>query len=180
MMETSNLDTLLYETFKGNQSGEIDEKVKAMLSIRTEGNIIYLCHPRHLLDELKEDFETKMIQEINWDSINIEKMKKYNDFGRYSIVEEICYERNNQYSYLQRRGIHMLKKYKEMGHSEWHYPIAILEEIDHGINPPTYFVRGIVNFNQEGISLAFNPSAVKESPKESVWQKGLRFGDNFD
>ena len=24
MMETSNLDTLLYETFKGNQSGEID------------------------------------------------------------------------------------------------------------------------------------------------------------
>ena len=173
-MEENNLESLSYKIV------EFDEKIQAMLSIRTEGNVIYLCHPRHLFDVLKEDSETKKIQGVDWDSINVEKMIKYNDFGKYSIVEEICSKRNNQFTYLQRRATHVMKKYKEMGHSEWNYPVAILEEIDHGIHPPTYFARGIVSFSQEGISLAFNPLAVKESPKESVWQKGLRFGDNFD
>ena len=182
-METNSLEVLSYESCGWSQQNDntvIDEKLKAMLSIQTEGNVIYLCHPRHLFEVLTEDPETKMVQGIDWDSINVEKMMGYNDFGKYSIVEEICYKKNNQFGYLQKRATHMIKRYKEMGHSEWNYPIAILEEIDNGTNPPTYFARGIINYSQEGISLAFNPIAVKEIPKESIWQKGLRFGDNFD
>ncbi len=172
-------EKLSYDLEELNSAASI-EKLKAMLSIQTEGNLIYLCHPRHLFDELTEDSETKMITEVDWDSINVEKMIQYNDFGRYSIVEEICYKRKNQFDYLQRKAAHMMKKYQEKGYKEWSYPIAILEEVDHGLSAPTYFARGIVNFNQSGISFAFNPIAVKELPKESIWQKGLKFGDNFD
>ncbi len=179
-METNNLEVLSYEWNQQSDNIETTKKLKAMLSIRTEGNVIYLCHPRHLFDVLIENPETKMTQGVDWDSINVEKMIQYNDFGKYSIVEEICSKRNNQFTYLQKKATHMMKKYKEMGHSEWNYPVAILEEIDHGSNLPTYFARGIVNFSQERISLAFNPLAMKENPKESIWQKGLRFGDNFD
>lgn len=177
-METNSLEVLSYESCEWNQQNG-SSKLKAMLSIRTEGNVIYLCHPRHLFDVLVEDPKTKMVQGIDWDSINVEKMKQYNDFGKYSIVEENS-KGHNQFNYLQKRAAHMIKKYKEMGHSEWNYPIAILEEIDNGSSIPTYFARGIVNCNQEGISLAFSPVAVKEIPNESIWQKGLRFGDNFD
>lgn len=172
-MNTDSLEVLSYEPLVEPQVFG-DAKLKAMLSIRIDGDVIYLCHPRHLFDILVEDPETKMIQGVDWDSINVEKMMKYNDFGKYSAVNQ------NQFGYLQKRATHMMKKYKEVGHSEWNYPIAILEEKDNGSSTPTYFARGIINFSQEGVSLVFNPLAVKEIPKESIWQKGLRFGDNYD
>lgn len=107
-------------------------------------------------------------------------MIELNDFGRYLIVEQICSKRNNQFTYIIKKASHMLKKYQEKGVSHFSYPFVILEEIYNGVDEPQYFVRGIVNCSQKGFSLAFNPFAIKELPQESIWQKSLRFSDNFD
>ena len=79
-----------------------------------------------------------------------------------------------------KKASHMIKKYQKDGVSQFSYPFAILEEIYNGIEEPQYFVRGLVNCSQKGFSLVFNPLAIKKLPQESIWQKALRFGDNFN
>lgn len=182
-MEENNLTPLEYDILEWENHDFTDsskEKLNAMLTITKEGNAIYICHPRHVFDEMVEDSDTKEVKSVNFDSINIDKMKQYNDFGCYYIVQQICSKSNNQFTYLMRRTTHMIKKYQSDGLSQTSYPLAIIEEIDNGIEPAQYFARGIISCNQDGFSLAFNPLMNKTLPKESVWQKGLRFGDNFD
>jgi len=182
-MVSNNLVQLKYESLdweNGNFNAESLEKLTALLKIRREGNVIYICHPKHLFEVMTEDPDTKEIKHVDFDSINIEKLIKTNDFGRYSIVEQICSPKNNQFTYIMKKASHMIRRYQEKGVSKFSYPFVILEEIYNGVEGPQYFVRGIVNCSQEGFSLAFNPLAIKDSPKESVWQKALRFGDNFD
>lgn len=181
-MDSNNLVQLEYEPLaweNGNFSAEASEKLAALLKIRKEGNVIYICHPHHLLDKCVEDTDTKQLNMVDFDSINVEKMLQCNDFGRYSIVEQICSKNNNQYTYFLRRASHMIKKYKEQGVTQFSYPLVVLEEISNGFDKPQYFVRGIINCSQDGFSLAFNPLAIKALPKESIWQKALRFGDNI-
>lgn len=181
-MDSNNLVQLEYESLdweNGNFTAESLEKLTALLKIRKEGNVIYICHPKHLFEAMKEDPDTKKIKYVDFDSINVEKLIKINDFGRYSIVEQICSKTNNQFTYVMKKSSNMIKKYQEEGVSNFSYPFVILEEIDNGVEEPQYFVRGIINCSQEGFSLAFNPLAIKTLPKESVWQKALRFGDNF-
>ena len=176
-MKTINLVKLEHEhlEFENNKfSDNSMEKLKAMLTIREEGHVIYICQPRHLFDSLTENPDTKEINCVDFDSINIEKMIQYNDFGRYSIVEQICSKTNNQFTYLFKKSSHIINKYQSRGLSHLSFPFAILERTYKG-----YFVRGIINCNKKGISLAFNPIAIKTLPKENIWQKGLRFGDNF-
>lgn len=182
-MNSNNLVQLIYEPLSwenGNFTSESLEKLMALLEIRTEGNRVYICHPKHLFEVMEEDPDTKEIRYIDFDSINVEKMVRLNDFGCYSIVEQICYKKNNQFTYIMKKALHMIKKYQKEGVSQFSYPFAILEEIYNEVEGPQYFVRGLVNCSQEGFSLVFNPLAIKKLPQESIWQKGLRFGDNFN
>lgn len=182
-MENDNLIQLEYDFLdceNNNFTAESMEKLKALLTIRKEGNIIYICHPKHLFETIVENFNTKELRYVDFDNINVEKMFRLNDFGRYSIVEQICSKKNNQFTYIMKKASHMIKKYQEEGVYQFSYPFVILEEINSQIEEPHYFVRGIVDCNQEGFSIAFNPLAIKFSPNGSVWQKALRFGDNFN
>lgn len=180
-MKKENLIPLEYEHLdweNHNFSDESMEKLKAMLSIRNDGNLIYICHPRHLFDFVSEDFRTKEIRYVDFNSINIAKMMRYNDFGRYSLVDQICYKSNNQFTYFLKKASHMMKKYQREGLLEFSFPFAVLEEIHNGFEKPQYFVRGIINCSQNGFSLAFNPLAIKNIPNKSIFEKGLYFGNN--
>lgn len=182
-MNNNNLIQLEYDFLECENNeftAESLEKLKALLTIRKNGNVIYICHPKHLFENMLEDVDTKEIKYVDFDSINVQKMIEFNDFGRYSIVEQICSKRNNQFTYIIKKASHMMKKYQEKGVSHFSYPFVILEEIYNGAAESQYFVRGIVNFSQKGFSLVFNPIAIKELPQESIWQKSLRFGDNFN
>ncbi len=182
-MNNNNLIQLEYDFLEcENDEFTVEslEKLKALLTIRKDGNVIYICHPKHLFESMVEDVDTKEIKYVDFNSINVQKMFELNDFGHYSIVEQICSRRNNQFTYIMKKASHMLKKYQEMGVSQFSYPFVILEEIDNGLAEPQYFVRGIVNCSQKGFSIAFNPLAMKELPHESIWQRALRFGDNFN
>lgn len=182
-MNNNNLIQLEYD-FLESENNEFTieslEKLKALLTIRRDGNVIYICHPKHLFESMVEDVDTKEIKCVDFDSINVKKMIELNDFGCYSIVEQTCSRRNNQFTYIMKKASYMIKRYEEKGISQFSYPFAILEEIYNGSAEPQYFVRGIVNCSQNGFSLAFNPLATKELPKESIWQKALRFGDNLN
>lgn len=182
-MNKNNLTQLEYD-FLECESNEFTaeslEKLKTLLTIRTEGNMIYICHPSHLFETMLEDSNTKEIKYVDFDNINVQKMINLNDFGRYSIIDQISPKKNNQFTYITKKASHMIKKYQEKGVSHFSYPFAILEEINSELSEPQYFVRGIIKCNQKGFSLAFNPLAVKELPQESVWQKALRFGHNFN
>lgn len=181
-MESNNLVQLEYEPLNWENNtfdAESLKKLTALLKIREEGNVIYICHPKHLFEVMTEDPDTKQIRYVDFDSINVKKMIRLNDFGHYSIVEQICSKEKNQFTYIMKKASHMIKKYQEEGVPQFSYPFAILEETYGGPGEPQYFVRGIINCNQEGFSLAFNPLAIKTLPKESVWQKALRFSDNL-
>lgn len=181
-MDVNGLVTLEYESLEWedhNFSTSSLEKLRALLTIRKEGNVIYICHPKHLFDVMEEDPDTKEIKAVDFNRINVERMLQRKDFGRYSIVQQICCKRNNQFTYLWKRASHMIRKYQEEGTPQFSYPLAILEESNSDDGKKQYFVRGIVSFHQEGVLLAFNPLAVKECPRESVWQKGLRVGGHF-
>lgn len=182
-MDSNNLVQLEYEPLdweNNNFNSESLEKLKTLLSIRKEGNVIYICHPKHLLEVIIEDPNTKKIRYADFDNINVEKMIRLNDFGRYSIVEQICSRKNNQFTYIMKKASHMINKPREEGSPKFSYPFVILEEIYNELEETQYFVRGIINCSQEGLSLAFNPLAIKTLPRESIWQKALKFGDNFN
>ena len=115
-MDSNNLVQLEYESLdweNGNFTAESLEKLTALLKIRKEGNVIYICHPKHLFEAMKEDPDTKKIKYVDFDSINVEKLIKINDFGRYSIVEQICSKTNNQFTYVMKKSSNMIKKYQE-------------------------------------------------------------------
>ena len=132
------------------------------------------------MENIIVDPNTKEITHADFNSINVQKMMSLKDFGRYSIVEQICSTRDNQFTYIMKKASHMMLKYQKDGISQFSYPFVILEEIYNPFETPQYFVRGIIKCSQKGFSIAFNPLALKTTPSESVWQKGLRFGDNFN
>lgn len=174
---------LEYEDLEMNNgvlSESAKEKLQALLTIYCEGNVIYICHPRHLFGTLEENANTKEIVSVDLDSMNVDKMLSIGDYGRYSIVEQLCSKSNNQFTYLMKRVSHTIKKYRSTGAINFSYPLVILEEKYSQFTGFDYFVRGIISCNQDGIRIAFNPLAMRELPKTSTWEKGLRLGDNYD
>lgn len=178
-MEIGNLVTLEYTPLDWEEksfSARSLEMLEALLTIRKEGNLIYICHPKHIFDMYVEDGNTKEVKRVNFRCLNVERMFKYNDCGRYSMVDQMCSKTNNQLTYLLKRASHMIKKQQQAGLS-LSYPLAVLEE-DHSDFEVRYIARGIVSCDEKGIRVAFNPEVIKTPAKETVWQKGLRFGDN--
>lgn len=178
-----NLEEINYELVEcpnNRFTEEAKEKIKELLTIKVEGNSIYLCHPRHVFEGISEDFETKVISKVDWNSINIEMMKRYNDYGEFTIVEQLCYKNNNQYSYLSKRVKHMMKKYQDLGIEKFACPIAVVEEAyEEPENTSKYFARGIICATKNGFALGTAPNYTYSRKKESVWEKGLRLGDNY-
>lgn len=156
--------------------GKINDikKIRTLLTICIEGRVIYLCHPNHIFNHYEEG-KTKEIVSVDWNDINVERMFQVNDYGRYSYVEQFCSNGKYNTRYLQKKSSHMMKKYYEQGKVDLVYPFVVLEDM--GYN--RYFVRGMICCNQDGYQVAFNPKMYKQLPNESVWEKGLRIGDNY-
>jgi len=155
------------------------EKFQGILTIQKDGNIILICHPRHIFDGLSEDFDTKIINKVDWESINIEKMQKYNDYKEFSMVEQLCIPAKNQFAYLKKKARHMMKRYNELGIETFSYPFAIIEGVYHSqTDEYEYYARGILCATKNGFALGYNPNYIHIAGKESVWQKSLRMGDN--
>lgn len=180
-MSSNELLAMEYGFLEREDNGFTNEsidKLKALLTIRNDGDMIYICHPKHLFDNMIEDSETKEIEYVDLESINVQRMFDVGDYGHFSMVEQVCNRGNSPLKYIIKKAAHMMKRYKEKGVPQYTYPFVVLEEISHGSEEPTYFVRGIVTCDVNGLYLAFNPLAVKKLPNESVWEKGLRLGDN--
>lgn len=171
------LDILKYEDLPvvmGKLDSTAMEKMKEMLMLHDEGNVIYICHAKHAFDFLIEDQDTKRINAVDWDSVNVSKMKSYRDYGEYSMMKQMFNKKDNQYTYLYNRARHFMNKYRESD-SQMQYPLAIIEEKYYG----ECVARGIISCSQDGFHLAFSPKIIRKWPNENVWQKGLRMGDNL-
>lgn len=184
-MQELELTSIKYEEFiecDGAISEEGIQRLKEILTIHKDGNVLYICHPRHIFQfgTIVENFNTKEIEEVDWDKIDFEQMLRYQDYGKYSMVEQICNRKNNAFTYLQKRAKHMMKRYKSFGTEDFHYPLVILEEKYSTDENKEFIIRGIVSCHKDGFNIAFNPQ-VKDDlvrEKESIWQKALKFGDN--
>ncbi len=181
--KTLGLEEINYDVVEceGNKfTEEAKDKLEELLTIRRDGNIILLCHPRHVFDKIKEDNETKLISKVNWDSINIEKMEQANDFGRYSMVEQICSREDNQFTYLQKRVCHAMEVSQDRGVEKPICPVAIIEGVySEQKYEYDYYARGILCATKNGFAFGKSPNYVYLGHKESIWEKSLRFGDNY-
>lgn len=157
------------------------EKIYGLLTIRVDGNILLLCHPRHIFEGVSEDFKTKIIDKVDWESINVEMMEKCQDYGRFSMVEQICSPAKNQFAYLKKKAKHMMKRYKDLGIENFSYPIAVVEGVyDSSTDNYEYYARAIICITKNGFAFGQNPDYLYfDQQKESVWQKALRMGDNY-
>lgn len=183
-MNDVNLIEVQYEQIpiiNGKVDEEAMEKLNVLLTIYKDGNVIYLCHPKHLFEHYVENKETKEISMVDWNGIDINRMFHVNDYGHFSMVEQ-CYSSGRyNYQYLRKKSSHMMRKYLSEGKVEMVYPFVVLEEIyNSSDNTSEYFVRGMICCNQDGFQIAFNPKNDKKVLHESVWEKGLRMGDNYD
>lgn len=159
---------------------EAKDMLTDLLTIKRDGNIILLCHPRQVFDMVSEDFDTKIIEKVDWDSINIDKMKKYNDFGEFSMVSQCCFKNKNQFTYFKKKASHMMKRYKDLGAEKMAYPMAIIEGVyDLSNDKYNYYARGIICITQNGYAYGKSPYYTAKKHKESVWEKALRMGDNY-
>ncbi len=175
-----NINYNIYESEGKTFTDEAKDKLKELLTIRRDGNILFLCHPRHIFDEIEEDRETKCIERVKWDSINISKMKQYNDYGKYSMVEQLCSPTDNQITYLKKRVTSGLEKCQREGIENPLLPIAVVEGVyDSKKDDYTYYARGIVCATKKGFLLGKSPNYVYMGAKESIWQKALRISDNY-
>lgn len=160
-------------------SSEALEKLQGILTIRRDGNIIFLCHPRHIFESVSEDFDTKIIDKVDWESINIKMMKEYNDYGKFSMVDQMCSRNKNQFTYLKGKAKHMMERYNKLGIENKAYPIAVVEGVyDARTDQYNYYARGIICATKNGFALGKSPNYFYFDKKESVWQKALRMGDN--
>lgn len=156
-------------------------KIRDLVKVSVEGNIIYICNPKHVFDCLEIELATKTVLSVDLNSVNVPRMKGIGQFGQFSIVEQLCSKDNNQLAYLYKHSNHMLKKYREQGQVLYSSPYAIIEEhiVPSIEQKEQYSVRGIINFTQDGISIAYCPSFNRTFPKSSVWEEGLSISGNY-
>lgn len=162
-------------------TAEAKDKLEEVLTIRRDGNIIILCHPRHVFDGIKEDAETRFIDRVDWDSINIEKMKEQNDYGKYSMVEQLCTPNHSQFTYFKKRVKHVMENCHSKGIDNPICPVAIIEGVyNTQTDSYNYYARGIICATKNGYAFGKSPNYVYLGHKESVWEKALRMGDNYN
>lgn len=157
---------------------EAIDAIRELITISNDKNLLYICHPRHVFENIEEDRETKVITAVDFDSLNFSLMTRYDDYGRFSILNQFYNKGNNQFTYLNKRFSNMLRKYRDKGQENMVYPLAIIEEERSPFdNSCTYVPRGIICAKQDGI-LVYNN--VKENQdKVNPWQKTLQMNRRF-
>ncbi len=144
------------------------EEVKNLLTLTEENNYLYICHPRHVFETLEEDKATKIITSIDWNSLNMSLVSRFDDYGKFSIFDQ--YFKKNQFTYIQKRFDKMLKHYHMSGKDNFVFPLAIIEEVRGGVaNKSTYIPRGIICAGQTGV-LVCN----KMTELNKVYQKNIK------
>lgn len=149
------------------------ELLQLLLRTRNEFSKIYICFPEHILDRMIVDFNTKNVKAVDFNSINVEKMLRYADFGCYTSDDKNCSETNNPLNYLFNRAVHMIKKYRKYGTPQFSYPLVVLEATPTATGLTEYFIRGIISWHQNSFSVALNPSIHNSIIKEPAIQKSL-------
>lgn len=141
--------------FLGDSINDLSSELDDVLTIRDDRNVIYICHPNHIFKDYIGDVDKGIIS-VDWDNIDVDKMFLYDDYGCYSIVEQVYESDNNQLNYIKKKASHMLRKYINDGASNYVYSFAVVEEMDSDTDF-SYFVRGIISCSAEGVKLAYNP-----------------------
>ncbi len=151
------------------------EQIIDLLKISGEENLLYVAHPRHIFSNIVEDKRTKLITKVDWNSVDMERMTRFDDYGKFSLFDQI-YRSNNQFSYLNNRFSNMLRKYRIKGNSELVYPLAIVEQVRGTITGMSSFVpRGIICAKQDGILICNKVKSMEEINNNSFqYQKKLR------
>jgi len=153
-MALVNCEPLEYK-FLGDNINNLSCELDDILTIRNDRNVIYICHPNHIFKNCING-DDKEILGVDWNNIDVNAMFIHDDYGCYSIVEQVYETDNNQFNYIRKKATHMLRKYASDGAFNYVYPFVILEEMD-GDNEFTYFVRGIISCSNDGVKLAYNP-----------------------
>lgn len=158
---------------------ELEMYFKKMLTIIAEGNMLYIAHPNHVLTKYIANAETKVITDIDWNGIDIPKLRSIDDTGKYSIVNQYCNKNDNQLTFIQKKAKHVLKRYQVDGHVDYTYPLVIIEEIAHSNEASNYYIRGIISCTKDGFQFSFNPTYKLNIEKKSIWAKSLSFTDTL-
>ncbi len=153
--------------YEGALPLEAITEIKDLLTITKENSLLYICHPRHIFERIIEDDKTKIIIGVDWDSINTSLITKYDDYGRFSIVDEYFRSGKDQFTYVNKRFTNMLKKYSSKGNNDFTYPLAIIEEEkDRITNEKTYIPRGIICAKQGGVLLCNKMNSLEKTPQK--------------
>lgn len=167
--------TPLFFTRLKNKRGSIfDEEGKKlmedMLSVIDDGHCIYVCHPNLIFDGDKPiNSEVKRMFNINWDDIDISKLFRVGDYGTFILPEA-----TEAFKYVHAKlGNAIMKQVKE-GHKDTALSYLVVVERYRFDAEDFYMIRGVIQGDYEGYSLAFNPEFQKTIP-QSVWDRSLRF-----
>lgn len=156
------LEKLQYDVDNEKSYSQMKTEIEDILSITDENSFLYICHPRHAFRTLEEDKETKLITDVDWNSLDMELVTKFDDYGKFSILDQYFHSNKNQFTYLRKRFSKMLKSYFENGNEQFVYPLAVIEEKrDKLTNKSSYTPRGIICARQGGIMVCSREKAKK-------------------
>lgn len=146
---------------------EAKEMFSGMLGVWDDGHCIHICHPNHIFIDKYLTQDNHDIRQVNWDSIDFEKMVQIGDYKTFIMPDS-----GQAFKYVHKRLSHQVLKKQQEGIDEISF-LVILEKyrLD---GEDQYLVRGLIRGDKEGYSLGFNPEYEKVIPK-SIWEKSIRF-----
>lgn len=161
------LEKIKYEEIncEGTLPLETVTEIKDLLTLTKENNLLYICHPRHIFERIIEDDKTKVVTDVDWNSININLISRYDDYGRFSIIDEYFRSGKDQFTYVNKRFTNMLRKYSSKGNNNFTYPLAIIEE-ENDNNEKKYIPRGIICAKQNEILLCNRMNVLEKAPQK--------------
>ena len=169
----SNMSKVEYRKLKNHKKTILDsEGTKAMqdlLSVWDHRHSIYIGHPNHVLSLKPISEGNREIININWNDIDIDKMKRIGDYDSF-------YSENPQgaFKYVHNRLGHQIMKEVNNGRKEQAVSyLAVVEKYDFD-SQFYYLLRGLIRGDYDGYSIALNPEYERTLPK-SIWEKSLRF-----
>lgn len=166
--------SLYFTRLENNKETMFNEEGKKlitdMLSVIDDGHCIYVCHPNHIFDGEKPiNHDVRRMLNINWDDIDISKLFGIGDYGTFVLPEP-----SDAFKYVHAKlGNAIMKQVKE-GHKDTALSYLAVVERYRFDAEDFYMIRGIIQGDYEGYSLAFNPEYQKTIP-QSVWDRSLRF-----
>ena len=165
---------LFFTRLKNKRGSIFDEEGKKMmedmLSVIDDGHCIYVCHPNHIFAGDKPiNGEVKRMLNVNWNDIDVSRLFRVGDYGTFVLPEA-----TEAFKYIHAKlGNAIMKQVKE-GHKDTALSyLAVVEKYRFDAEE-FYMIRGIIQGDYEGYSLAFNPEFQKTIP-QSVWDRSLRF-----